>query len=324
MDIELFFTSFNLECGKIDRSKTSILCVAHFGGKKKPMPCCNNGKTKLPFFPDPPLLLKNLWRDDTPEARIFREYARYLNNAFALTSHTVHEVIPAGGFNPSVIIQGRVSHFIGPLRATAGETPRFAQIWVHDPVQDHEDARIRLGNIILQPGTSQRVRDILSQLLARIRVVLRRENRYIQDFITASEIPPDQLGNARMVLNTSARPVDGHSRVYNTNLIEVAVMMNENPGPRDIVLHQRGGGPQNISDTHRSFDALHFVLLHPLSHDGWHLQLLQVEPSQRTREGAPVYTNKRLTARQFYSYHLQSRPGKSDAILRGCLSFKSI
>ena len=78
MEIKLFlFTSFNLEYGKMVRSKTYVLCVWHFGGKKKPTAyAATNFKTKLPFFPDPPLLLKNLWRDDTPEARIFREYAR--------------------------------------------------------------------------------------------------------------------------------------------------------------------------------------------------------------------------------------------------------
>ena len=152
--------------------------------------------------------------------------------------------------------------------------------------------------------------------------MLRRENLYIQDFITTSEIPPDQLGSARMVLNTSARPIDGHSRVYNTNLIEVAVLMNENHGPRDIILNQRGGGLQKISDTHRFFDALQFVLLHPLAHDGWYLNLFHVSPGEQTREGSPVYTTKRLTARQFYSYHLHTQPGKSDAIFRTCRLFQ--
>jgi len=93
--------------------------------------------------------------------------------------------------------------------------------------------------------------------------------------------------------------------------------MNENHGPRDIILNQRGG-LQKIADTHRSFDALHFVLLHPFAHDGWHLHLFHVSPGEKTREGSPVYTNKRFTARQFYSYHLQTWPGKSDAIFRAC------
>ena len=36
MEIKLFlFTSFNLEYGKMVRSKTYVLCVWHFGGKKK-------------------------------------------------------------------------------------------------------------------------------------------------------------------------------------------------------------------------------------------------------------------------------------------------
>jgi len=98
--------------------------------------------------------------------------------------------------------------------------------------------------------------------------------------------------------------------------------MNENHGPRDIIFNQRGSGLQKLSDTHRSFDALHFVLLHPLAHDGWHLNLFHVSPGEQTREGSPMYTTKRLTARQFYSYHLHTRPGKSDAIFRACRLFQ--
>ena len=35
-----------------------------------------------------------------------------------------------------------------------------------------------------------------------------------------------------------------------------------------------------------------------------------------------MYTTKRLTARQFYSYHLHTQPGKSDAIFRTCRLFQ--
>ena len=98
--------------------------------------------------------------------------------------------------------------------------------------------------------------------------------------------------------------------------------MDEEPGPWEVILHQEGRGLQTIADTHRSFDGLHFVLLHPFGHDGWNLDSKQVDPKSLDEEGNPVPPNTRLTSLKFYSYHLQSRPGKSDALLRACRLFQ--
>jgi len=40
---------------------------------------------------------------------------------------------------------------------------------------------------------------------------------------------------------------------------------------RDLVVQLRGGGLQYIHQTHRAFDALHFVLLFPKGDDGWQI-----------------------------------------------------
>lgn len=80
--------------------------------------CCMKGKINLPSFPDPPLLLKNLWTGDDDISKTFRDYARTLNNALALTSQELHEkILPGNRWNPSIVIQGKVFHRIGPLRA---------------------------------------------------------------------------------------------------------------------------------------------------------------------------------------------------------------
>lgn len=50
--------------------------------------CCSNRKVKLSLFPNPPALIKHLWESSTEEARIFREYSRFLNNALAMTPLT--------------------------------------------------------------------------------------------------------------------------------------------------------------------------------------------------------------------------------------------
>ena len=88
--------------------------------------CCSGGKIKLPPLPHPPDAFKQLWEGNTKEARIFRDYSRQLNNALALASQKVNEPSPPGSsWKPSVIIQGKLYHFVGPLQASAGRIPEI-------------------------------------------------------------------------------------------------------------------------------------------------------------------------------------------------------
>ena len=110
-------------------------------------------------------------------------------------------------------------------------------------------------------------------------------------------------------------------RRYNSGHTEISVLVDEEPGPRDIVVHLRDGGLQTIADTHRSHDALHFVLLFPYGADGWHLGLTH-----------SMEETKHLTAMKYYSFHLQQRYTHCDALLHGgrlfqeycCMAFAKV
>ena len=65
-------------------------CFAHKFKKETPSTCCNNGKVLLDPFPQPPEELNNLWHANTPEARVFRENARSINNALCMASIKVN------------------------------------------------------------------------------------------------------------------------------------------------------------------------------------------------------------------------------------------
>jgi hypothetical protein len=101
------------------------------------------------------------------------------------------------------------------------------------PTDHEQETNFRLQNMKLPIGTTRRVRDILTELLKRLQGVL-RNNPYIRDFMTACEILENELTHCRLVINASARPQEEHSRVYNKNLCEVAVLFNEEPGKRDL------------------------------------------------------------------------------------------
>ena len=80
-----------------------------------------------------------------------------------------------------------------------------------------------------------------------------------------------------MVIRTEGAP---DPRRYNVPTApEVAVIMpgdgyGEEVASRDIVLHARKGGLQRITETHRAYDALHYVLLLPFGEDGWQLKII--------------------------------------------------
>ena len=108
--------------------------------------------------------------------------------------------------------------------------------------------------------------------------------------------------NHRFVIDPDRRPSEEHRGRHNLqqNLREVAVLMGEEPGNRAIVVRRHGDfNLQCINDGHRSFDALHFVLLFPSGEDGWSQSLHIVDGRTRTR----------VSTKEYYAYRLHTREG---------------
>ena len=103
------------------------------------------------------------------------------------------------------------------------------------------------------------------------------------------------------------------SRRYNAPTAqEIAVILpndgyGEEVASRDIVLYARKGGLQHITETHRAYDTLHYVLLFPLGEDGWHLNILH------SKERGNV------TTMEYYPYRLMVRSRLSPLHLSGRL-----
>ena len=101
-----------------------------------------------------------------------------------------------------------------------------------------------------------------------------------------------------------------NNRTYNSHCYnpptssDVAAIMigdgyDQNPTNRDICLRLHNKQLQRISETHPSYDSLHYVLLFPRGDDGWHINIPLIGSQKRTR----------ITPMQFYSYRLQIRNG---------------
>ena len=219
----------------------------------------------------------------------FLSNIRKYNSAFQMTSFGCNKITMAG-FNPSFRIQGQVYHLIGSMVPTAGESPKFAQIYFIDNRESEVAARCAI------------VDGLRPDIVTSINELLINENSYVEVFKLAKEIFEQQESptNVKIVINENKRPSGEHSRRFNSPVSdEIAVLMpNDNMSNRDVVLHYRDGGLWRISELHRSYDPLQYPLLFLHGTDGWHVNL-------------KLQNGKKLTAMVYYRYHIMVRQNVS-------------
>ena len=267
------------------------------------------GKMFIQAVSDPPGILLDFYASISTHAKIFRKNIRQLNIAVSLASQQVTEVRPSGNsWAPMVTIQGKLYHCIGNIATETGEIPKFGQIYVYGPAHQNEESDIRLAHMRLPRSTSSETTGILKNMPRTAQTLPRANNPYIKNLLTAAEVCRSETRNLKFVLNADAQPRTAQARSYNlptgSVLREISVLIDEDPANRDIGLNFWGGGLQTIHDTHRAYDALHFVLLFPYGTDGRHLHIKQVGSDRRV---SPI---------QFYSHILMHRSGRSNYILK--------
>ena len=142
----------------------------------------------------------------------------------------------------------------------------------------------------------------LKRVLARVQEDLHSHNPFIRDFKQIAEMSEEQLSHGKIVISAKKRPSGEHERRYNEqlNLKEVSILTNSQP--HDLVLHQRGGGLQVISELNPKGMPLHFTLLFPHGTPGW-----DSETKQFGGEG-----KRRITTREFYAFYLNVRDPTRD------------
>lgn len=221
--------------------------------------CCQGGVITLPNLHSTPPELARLLRGTDARAREFRKHIRVYNNALSFTSLGVQldqSVANSHGGAYNFRIHGSLYHCIGSVLPNNEETdtPKFAQIYVHDPATQLE--------------TRQAVAraNIRADTLEELQGMMHRVNPFIPQFITAAErIRSGEVGDVAMLISAENTP---DPRRYNTpNESEIGVLIVENDdveaNRRDIVLRARSNEIQSISEMHRLYDALHYVLIFP-------------------------------------------------------------
>jgi len=117
----------------------------------------------------------------------------------------------------------------------------------------------------------------------------------------------------KVAIRADKTPTGEHRRRFNApTLEEVAIVMVSNDfGTRDIVLQKRNNTLQHVAETHRSYDALQYLLIFWQGEDGYHFQIPQTHPST-----ANPGTGKKVTAMDFYACRLMTRVGEDNHLLR--------
>ena len=278
-------------------------CGARKWKSETPSLCCNNGKVVLETFPQPPELIKKLLTSDTAEARLFRENIRPFNNALALSSIKVTERKFKNGYNPSVIYEGKVQQIFGPLQPEDGEQPRFAQLYVVDPATQHT---MRVNNMSLPTHLKPKQIDVITQTMKNLQQLINDVNPFVKDLLHVYEIPDSELIDGKLIISCKERPKDAHPRTYNTQQSFSEVTVLTNSVPSDLVLRKRGGGLEFIYDLHPAAQPLHFVLLFPYGTKGYSEFMKHKDKDQ----------TKRVSPREYFSYHLNMRNLEADFFFR--------
>lgn len=248
--------------------------------------CCAGGKVVLPNIQEPPQPIKDLLSGCHPLSAHFLNNIRRYNSLFQMTSFGGKE-IRVGNFMPTFKIEGQVYHRIGSLIPPSGEDPQFLQIYF---ISDADQLSLRFN-----------IADNLKKgLINELTSVLNSHNIYIRSFKYNLEHNPlsDDL---KLIIHADRTPQNQHQGRYNPPTVnEVAVLLvDEDKGPRDIVINCKDGIIKRISELHRAYDPLQYPLMFIKGEDGYYLTI----PQQNSAR------NKTVSCMQFYAYRMMVRAG---------------
>ncbi|KIH47497.1 hypothetical protein ANCDUO_22443 [Ancylostoma duodenale] len=227
--------------------------------------------------------------------RICQNIRKY-NACFQMTSFGTTAVVQEAGFMPTFKVQGQIYHRAGSLLPPPNEDPKFLQIYFVADEQQQADRRC------------ESIDGKRKNIVLNLQRMLHQHNNLVKVLKTALEkMPTDKY---KVVIRADKRPRGEHERRFNAPTVnEVAVVMVGEHERRDIVIQRRSEVLQRISETHRSYDSLQYPLMFWEGEDGYHFNIMRVDPST----GCSV--NRKVMAMDFYAYRIMLRTTSTNHIL---------
>nr|XP_043619863.1 uncharacterized protein LOC122591677 [Erigeron canadensis] len=271
-------------------------------GKKRSFSlCCKNGQVQLPDAIEPPPLLRNLFKGSHTRSTNFMNNIRAYNTMFSFTSMggKVDKSVQSGRGPYCFRLQGQICHRMGSLLPSAGEQPKFSQLYIHD---SENEVQHRLNAL---SGTGVKRDDLDPGIINLLKNMLDSCNPLVKSFRMVRDcLEENDLQDVILKL-ISTREKDG--RTYNLPTVSevAALIVGDIDGlvdQRDIVVRTWSGFLQRIRELHPSYLALQYPLLFPFAKDGFRLGI--------KHRGIPDDCNKlktNLTLREFFCYRIQDR-----------------
>lgn len=180
-----------------------------------------------------------------------------------------------------------------------------SMLYIYDPDMAFYERMERNRN--LHPPTMRQLQDILLQ-----------HHRYAAIFQQAHEILARFPEDSPVTIRLLADPHRDQHRYNLPSISEIAAVIPGNGTAgvdgRDIILHRRRGGLTKISDSHRSYTCLHYVLFFPYGEDQWHPDMSMRQPNKRNPS--------RLTRIRYVAFRIFPRPNEYSLLLRGGALFQ--
>jgi hypothetical protein len=116
------------------------------------------------------------------------------------------------------------------------------------------------------------------ELLSNIRTIILRHNSFVIGLKMLLDVVNRNTPAYKLVIEEKAAPANAAPRTYNRPVCNevAAIIVNEGvsdataPNRRDVILHERNGGPlRTVPSTHSSYDPLSYVLTHIHGDAGW-------------------------------------------------------
>jgi hypothetical protein len=238
--------------------------------------CCAKGTVTLPMPNDTPEQLRILltetrvnangnivWTDRTAH---FQQNIRSYNNAMSFTSLGAkldRAITNNEGGVYTFRIQGALHHAMGSLLPPPGETPRFAQVYMFDSVQEQLQYRQET-----HPYLAVDILELLS-------TVLREVNPYVQFWRNAAQRMAEnpQLTIRLTMLDPTLRDPRRYNRPAADEVAAIIVQPENDDEPldRDIIIqHQHTGELQRISQHSPCYMSMRYAVIIPCGEEGWH------------------------------------------------------
>ncbi|CAK9291044.1 unnamed protein product [Gordionus sp. m RMFG-2023] len=259
--------------------------------------CCLNGKVFLSKISQLPPNLLRLFTGNHCSSFHFLTNIRAYNAALSFTSLGINinnNLSNSRSGNYTFQINGQVHHRISSLLPTLGETPKFAQLYIHDSINEIENRH-------------NQVPFLDRCLLMELQDIVHTYNPFASQFLRVSSMIATGVPN--ISLNLKSTPNFDVRYCNKPTSSEIAVLLpgdgSDHIAHRDIILKTLSGPLRRINELHSSYDPLQYVLLFPRGDIGYH-------PSIHYRNS----TNKYVTCREYYTYRFMVRQDDENVILR--------